>query len=69
MPSTRKRTPSGPRYGAASVIVRKTDPSLIAGVLTRVGDMVFDGTVKNRLDELRQRMLEDPRPTEIPSKS
>lgn len=46
-------------------IVRHVDAALIAGVVTRVGDMVFDGSVKNRLDELRQRMLEDPRPTAL----
>jgi len=55
--------------GRKVVIVRRTDPSLIAGVLTRVGDVVFDGTVKNRLDELRQRMLEDPRPTDLPNRT
>lgn len=50
-------------------IVRHVDPALIAGVVTRVGDMVFDGSVKNRLDELRQRMLEDPRPSSLHRRS
>ena len=34
-------------------IVKRVDPSLIAGVVTKVGDKVFDGSVKNRLAELR----------------
>ena len=50
-------------------LVRRTDPPLIAGVVTRVGDLVFDGSVKNRLDELRQRMLEDPRPSSFHRRS
>jgi F-type H+-transporting ATPase subunit delta len=39
-------------------IQKSVDPSLIAGVVTKVGDKVFDGSVKNRLAELRATMLE-----------
>lgn len=35
---------------------KKTDPSLIAGVITRVGDQVFDGSVRNRLSELKDSL-------------
>ncbi len=38
-------------------IERKLDPSLIAGVVTRVGDKVFDGSLKNRLGELKDELL------------
>lgn len=38
-------------------IERKLDPSLIAGVVTRVGDTVFDGSLKNRLGELKDELL------------
>ncbi len=31
---------------------KKTDPSLIAGVVTRVGDKVYDGSIKTRLEDL-----------------
>lgn len=34
-------------------LVKRVDPSLIAGVVTKVGDKVFDGSMKNRLSELR----------------
>lgn len=41
------------------VLVRKEDPSLIAGVVTRIGDRVFDGSVSNQLHELRETLLTD----------
>lgn len=39
------------------VLVKKQDPSLIGGVVTRVGDRVFDGSLSNRLSELRETLL------------
>ncbi|MBW2190097.1 MAG: ATP synthase F1 subunit delta [Deltaproteobacteria bacterium] len=39
------------------VLVKKEDPSLIGGVVTRVGDRVFDGSLSNRLSELRETLL------------
>ena len=38
-------------------LVRKTDPTLIGGVVTRIGDKVYDGSVRSRLEELRQSLL------------
>lgn len=32
------------------------DPSVIGGVLARVGDVVFDGTIRTRLREARERL-------------
>lgn len=45
--------------GRKVVLVKKQDPTLIAGVVTRVGDKVFDGSLKNRLAELREQLLSD----------
>ena len=39
------------------VVVKKQDPSLIGGVVTRVGDQVFDGSLSNRLSELKETLL------------
>jgi F-type H+-transporting ATPase subunit delta len=39
------------------VLVKKQDPSLIGGVVTRVGDQVFDGSLANRLSELKETLL------------
>jgi F-type H+-transporting ATPase subunit delta len=33
------------------------DPSVIGGVVARVGDEVFDGSVRSRLDEAKQHLV------------
>lgn len=43
--------------GKDIVLVRREDPSLIGGVVTTVGGRVFDGSLKNRLRELRSQLL------------
>lgn len=43
--------------GKRIILERKQDPSLIAGVVTRIGDNTIDGSLKGRLNDLQQRML------------
>lgn len=43
--------------GKDVVIARTVDPTLIGGVVTRIGDQVFDGSVKNRLSGLKEELL------------
>ena len=43
--------------GQRIVLIKKQDPSLIGGVVTRIGDRVFDGSISNRLSELRETLL------------
>jgi F-type H+-transporting ATPase subunit delta len=43
--------------GKKVTIERKTDAALIAGVVTRVGDKVFDGSVRTRLAELKESLI------------
>ena len=33
----------------------KTDPSIIGGMVVRIGDTVYDGSVRNQLDQVRNR--------------
>jgi F-type H+-transporting ATPase subunit delta len=33
-----------------------TDPSLIGGMVTRIGSVVYDGSVRTQLNEIKQRM-------------
>jgi F-type H+-transporting ATPase subunit delta len=42
--------------GKRVVVDRLTDPSLIAGVVTRIGDRIFDGSLRTRLQSLRDAM-------------
>lgn len=37
----------------------RTDPSLIGGAVTRVGSVVYDGSLRTRLDRLRERMVQE----------
>ena len=43
--------------GKNVVLVHKVDPTLVGGVVTKVGDRVFDGSLKSRLTELREELL------------
>ena len=33
-----------------------TDPSLIGGVVTRIGSVVYDGSIRTQLQEIKQRL-------------
>lgn len=37
-------------------VAKRVDPSLLGGVVTKVGDRVFDGSLKNRLKELTHEL-------------
>jgi F-type H+-transporting ATPase subunit delta len=43
--------------GQRVVIDRKTDPTLIAGVVTRIGDRILDGSLRTRLQSIRDAIL------------
>jgi F-type H+-transporting ATPase subunit delta len=43
--------------GKKVTVTTREDPSLIGGVVAKVGDKVFDGSLKTRLEELRDELL------------
>jgi len=43
--------------GKKVAITHKQDPSLIAGVVTQIGDQVIDGSVRARLSSFRESLL------------
>ena len=43
--------------GRQVVLESRVDASLIGGVITRIGDRVFDGSLKSRLVELKDELL------------
>ena len=36
----------------------KTDPEIIGGVVTRIGSKVYDGSIKNQLAQMRERLMQ-----------
>ena len=46
------------KLGGEPVFHQETDPNLIGGAVLRVGDTVYDGSVANQLQNLRQQMIE-----------
>jgi F-type H+-transporting ATPase subunit delta len=43
--------------GKRVVVDRVTDPSLIAGVVTRIGDRILDGSLRTRLQSLKDALM------------
>jgi len=48
----------GGQLAATPVLRTLIDPALIGGLVVQVGDQVFDGSVRNRLEQLRTRLIE-----------
>jgi F-type H+-transporting ATPase subunit delta len=46
--------------GCKVAVERKQDPSLLAGVVARIGDHVIDASLRGRFAELGQKLLENP---------
>lgn len=42
--------------GRKIILERRQDPSLIAGVVTRIGDNTIDGSVRGKLDQLERQL-------------
>ena len=43
--------------GKKVVVDKKTDPALVAGVIARIGDRIFDGSLRTRLQSLKDSLL------------
>jgi F-type H+-transporting ATPase subunit delta len=46
------------RLGKQPVFKVRIDPNLIAGIVVRVGDIVFDGSLQTQLENARRAMIE-----------
>jgi F-type H+-transporting ATPase subunit delta len=49
----------GRAAGGAVVMSERVDPSILGGVVARVGSVVFDGSVTRQLDRLKARLMAD----------
>lgn len=52
---TRIRSALTKATGKNVVLEKREDPSLLGGVVTQVGDMLYDGSLRTQLELLRQR--------------
>jgi F-type H+-transporting ATPase subunit delta len=46
------------KLGAEPLLNVRVDPELIGGAVLRVGDVVYDGSIANQLENLREQMLQ-----------
>lgn len=42
--------------GKMVIVTTKVDPTLIGGLVAKVGDMVFDGTIRTQLNQLKESL-------------
>lgn len=47
------------RYGKKVILQRSVDPALLAGIVTRIGDTLIDGSLRARLDTLKSTLFAD----------
>jgi F-type H+-transporting ATPase subunit delta len=52
---TRIKAALGRTTGKNVILEKQEDPSLLGGVVTQVGDMLYDGSLRTQLEQLRQR--------------
>ena len=51
--------------GKSEIIVEtEVDPSLIGGIVTHVGDRVFDGSIRTQLNLLQNKLLSQETPAQ-----
>ena len=43
--------------GRKIVLDKREDPTILAGVITRIGDTVYDGSLRSRLHEIKHALL------------
>jgi F-type H+-transporting ATPase subunit delta len=43
--------------GKVVILTTREDPGLIGGMVTRVGDLMYDGSIKGRLKSVKEKML------------
>jgi F-type H+-transporting ATPase subunit delta len=45
--------------GKAVVLETRHDPDLLGGVVAKIGDVVYDGSVRTQLELMRERFLQE----------
>ena len=45
--------------GKTVILEKKEDPSILGGVVTQLGDLVYDGSVRTQLAQMREQLLSE----------
>jgi F-type H+-transporting ATPase subunit delta len=59
MLETRLKTALERQSGKVVILEKKEDPSIVGGLVTQLGDMVYDGSVRTQLQQLRDELLSE----------
>ncbi len=47
------------KTGKTIILEKREDPSLIGGIVSQVGDVVYDGSVRTQLANMRRQLLSE----------
>lgn len=56
---SRLRQRLGEATGRSVRMTMRTDPGIMGGLVTRIGDLVYDGSVRHHLDRIHEQIVKD----------
>jgi F-type H+-transporting ATPase subunit delta len=59
MLETRLKTALERESGKLIILEKKEDPSIVGGLVTQLGDVLYDGSVRTQLQQLREQLLSE----------
>lgn len=59
MLETRLKAALEKQSGKTVILEKKEDPSIVGGLVTQLGDMVYDGSVRTQLQQMREQLLSE----------
>jgi F-type H+-transporting ATPase subunit delta len=55
----RLKTALEQQSGKTVILEKKEDPAILGGVITQLGDLVYDGSVRTQLENMREQLLSE----------
>ena len=59
MLETRLKTALEKSSGKVVIFEKREDPAILGGLVTQLGDTVYDGSVRTQLQQLREELLSE----------